>query len=190
MSHRVVLFCEDAAHESLARALVARLAREESVSVSIHVGSARFGISRVKRELRAFEQLLQRGSGLPDLLVILVDANAAGVASRRSEIEDAIDLASFPRAVVGVPDPMVECWYLADPASFAERFGRGPAAASAHDDKQRLIAALEDAGEIVVSGGAEFADEIVEAMDLYRAGRNAATLKSFIDDLSATLRQL
>lgn len=160
------------------------------MGVSIQVGSARFGISRLKRELRAFERLLQRSSGLPDLLVVLVDANTAGVASRRGEIDDAIDLASFPSAVAGVPDPAVECWYLADPASFAERFGKGPAGDGAHDCKQRLIAALEDAGEIVVSGGAEFADEIVEAMDLYRAGRNAATLKSFIDDLRGTLRQL
>jgi hypothetical protein len=38
-----------------------------------------------------------------------------------------------------------------------------------------------------MEGGMELADEIVEAMDLYRAGKNEPTLKRFADDLKAAL---
>ena len=37
---------------------------------------------------------------------------------------------------------------------------------------------------------AEFAEEIVEAMDLYRAGRAVASLGPFVDDLRGALKRL
>jgi len=190
MVRRVVLFCEDAAHEGWATALVMRLAHESGVEVSIQIGSNRAGIPRLKQELKAFERVLRRSAGLPDLLVILIDANAAGERARRDEIEGAIDVGGFPYVVVGVPDPHVECWYLADPGSFATRFGVQPAPPGDADCKRRLVKALEAAGEIVTGSGAEFAEDIVEAMDLYRAGRADASLKRFVEDLTAALRSL
>ncbi len=185
-----MLFCEDAAHEGWARALLSRLAREEGIDVSITIGSARFGIPRLKQELKGFDRALRRGSGLPDLLIILIDANDAGVSERRREIDGAIDLTDYPHAVVGVPDPHVECWYVADPPSFGERFGAAPSEGTVADCKERLVTALEEADEIVVSGGAEFADEIVDVMDLYRAGRGQAELKAFIDGVRGALKRL
>jgi hypothetical protein len=190
MARRVVLFCEDSAHESFATAIVGRLAREVGVDVSIQVGSSRAGIPRLKQELTAFARVLRRSSGLPDLLVILIDANAAGERARRDEIEGAIDIGGFPHVVVGVPDPHVECWYLADPVSFAEAFGPQPAPPGEADCKRRLVEALENADEIVTAGGAEFAEDIVNAMDLFRAGRAVASLKRFGDELTAALRSL
>jgi hypothetical protein len=189
MTRRVVLFCEDAAHESWARALLARIAREEDVQIDIQVGSASAGIPRLKRELRAFDRTLQRGSGLPDLLVVLIDANTSGIAARRTEIEDSIDLSEYPYIAIGTPDPHVECWYLAEPDGFAQRFGIRPDQPDA-TCKEFLVDALERAGEIVLAGGSEFADEIVDSMDLYRAGQRQTTLKRFIDDLRAALRSL
>jgi len=98
MARRVDLFCEDAAHESWGRAVVRRVAFEEGVDLTIQVGTARLGIPRLIRELRAFARLLEVGSGLPDLLLILVDGNLAGAAQRRREIAEAIHLRSFPHA--------------------------------------------------------------------------------------------
>jgi len=46
------------------------------------------------------------------------------------------------------------------------------------------------AGEVVTGGGAEFADETVEVMDLYRAGHADRGLKRFLDEVSYALRQL
>jgi hypothetical protein len=189
---RVDLFCEDAAHESFSRALVQRVAREEGVEVTIRVVSARFGIPRLERELRAFGRLLAGSSGLPDLLVMMVDGNSEGPAARRARVESVIDLAAFPHHAIGTPDPCVERWFLADPVSFAELFGPVRPVESQDGDgwKTALVGSLSDAGEIVTGGGAEFADDVVDAMDLYRAGREAQTLRRFTQDVRLALRQV
>jgi len=169
------------------------LADDEHADVTIQVATARFGVGRLKRELKAYERLLNREGGLPDLLVVIVDANLVGVAARRAEIEQAIDLNAIPAVALGVPDPCVERWLLADPESFSSRFGEEPelpGTTDCNDWKVALVEALERAGEIVTGGGGEFADEIVEVMDLYRAGKATRSLKLFTEDLRAALKRL
>ncbi len=193
MNLRVELFCEDSAHESCARALVQRVARETDTPVSIRTASASSGIGRLKHELRAFQSLISRRAGTPDLLVVIIDANAVGPAARRVEIEQLLDPSVFPQVVIGTPDPCVEHWMLADPVSFAQTFGVQPATGRVNnrkDWKTRLTSALEEAGQIVLQGGAELADEIIQPMDLYRAGRTEPTLLTFTDDLRHALRRL
>jgi hypothetical protein len=189
----VELFCEDSAHESCARALVTRIAREGELDVSIRTGTATAGIPRLKQELRAYQTMVRLRAGTPHLLVILIDSNAAGPASRRSEIEGLLDDAVFPEVVIGTPNPCVERWLLADPASFSATFGVQPKIGRANTRrawKHRLVEALEAAGQVVVQGGAEFAEEIIEPMDLYHAGQSDPTIQTFADDLRATFRRL
>lgn len=193
MACRIALFCEDAAHETFGRALILRCAAEAGVSVTLTVPTARFGIPRLKTELAAYQSVVHRTGGTPDLLVVLVDANDVGVSSRKAEVAGALDPTVLPAWIIGVPDPYVERWMLADPTSFTELFGRQPDVGAVNDRfawKHRLMAALEESGEIVTQGGAEFADEIVAAMDLYRAGRAASSLNLFVSDLKAALRHL
>jgi hypothetical protein len=193
MTTRVELFCEDSAHESCARALVERIAAELNTDVSIHTATAGWGLGRLKQELRAFQSLMSRSSGTPHILVILVDANEVGPAVRRSEIEQIIDPSVFPEVVIGTPNPYVERWLLADPASFAATFGVEPTtgkATSRHTWKDRLLEALENAGVIVIQGGSELAEEIFENMDFYRAGKADQTIQSFTDDLRHALTRL
>lgn len=193
MTRRVELFCEDSAHESCARALVERVAGEVGLSASLHTATASSGVGRLKRELRAFQTLAARRSGTPDLLVILVDANAVGPSARREEIEEILDTRVFPRHVIGTPNPCVERWLLADPTSFAQTFGVQPAIAKTTDRnawKTRLAEVLEAAGQIVVQGGAELSEEIIEPMDFYRAGKSDPTIRDFADALRAALRRL
>lgn len=193
MPFRIDLFCEDAAHEAFGRALIERCAVEERSSVTVNVPTARFGIPRLKRELAAFQSVLRRASGAPDLLVVMVDANDVGVPGRRREVAQALDEALFPEVVIAVPDPYVERWFLADPMSFREHFGEAPAVApprSRIDWKGQLVKALEEAGEIVTQGGAEFADDIVHVMDLSRAGHAVSSLGTFVADVRAALRRL
>lgn len=178
---------------TLDAALISRCAADTGVSVTLTVPTARFGIPRLKAEIAAYQSVIQRTGGTPDLLVVLVDANNVGVSSRKTEVESALDPTLLPAWVIGVPDPYVERWMLADPTSFAELFGRQPDLGAVNDRlewKHRLITALEVSGEIVTQGGAEFADEIVAAMDLYRAGRVAPSLNLFVSDLGAALRRL
>jgi hypothetical protein len=122
----VCLFCEDSAHESCARALINRAAAELGIAVSIRIGAARFGIPRLRQELRAFQTMVARSGGTPDILVVMIDANAAGPNSRRREVEALIDNAVVPRTVIGTPDPWVERWLLADPESFTSLFDQQP----------------------------------------------------------------
>lgn len=124
---------------------------------------------------------------------MIVDANAVGPQARHREVEAMIDPTVVPAHVIGTPDPSVERWLLADPASFAGRFGVQPMTGRTSDRqalKQRLLTALEDSGRIVTQGGAEYADEVVAAMDLIRAGRAEPTLGAFVSDVRAALRRL
>jgi hypothetical protein len=193
VSLRVDLFCEDSAHEACARVLVARAAANEAVEVSLRIASAQCGIPRLRRELRAFQEVVQRTAGSPDVLVILVDANRVGPGTRRREVIDIVDAAVFPEVVIGTPDPCVERWLLADAVSFTATFGVEPVVSQPRDPrawKRRLEEALTSAGEIVTQGGAEFAEEIFAPMDLYRAGRTVPTIADFIGDLRAAFRRL
>lgn len=193
MALTIELFCEDAAHEEFGRALVRRCASEADVDVDITVGTARFGIPRLKSVLAGRQAVLRRAGGVPDILLVLVDANDVGVTARRHEVVSVIDPTLIPAVVIGVSDPYVERWYLADPVAFAAQFGIEPdirGAQGHHGWKHALANSLEATGAILTQGGAEFAVEIVDGMDLYRAGQNAATLGTLTTDLRATLRQL
>jgi hypothetical protein len=99
----------------------------------------------------------------------------------------------FPYHVIGTPDPCVERWLLADVVSFTKTFGVQPTIGASSDRsvwKTRLISALETAGQIVVQGGSELAEEIIGPMDFYRAGNADPTIRTFTDDLRSALRQL
>ncbi|HEY5816069.1 MAG TPA: hypothetical protein VIS95_06990 [Solirubrobacterales bacterium] len=145
----------------------------------------------MQRELRAYTETVRHRSGTPDLLVVLADGNAVGPNARRSEI-DGLELGEvFPVWIVGVPDPCVEAWLLADSGALKDAFGQSPPSpipTGSDGLKQYLKSYLEESGEIVTQGGVEFADEIVAAMNLYRAGKNESTLKRFFDDLRAAMK--
>lgn len=53
-----------------------------------------------------------------------------------------------------------------------------------------LSKAIVDAGHPNTLGGIEFAQELVASMDLYRAAKNEASLKHFLDDTIAHLKTL
>lgn len=192
MTVQVDLFCEDAAHEAIARAIAERLAKEEAIEISIRVGSARAGVGRLMQELRAFAEATRRQSGAPDVLVVLIDSNSDGPTVRRNQIATANLDRVFPLHVVGTPDPCVEAWLLADGGTLARLYSPAPSSAPTADCdelKRRLKASLVGAGEIVVQGGAEFAGEIIEAIDLYTAGQAEPTLKRFLEDLRVAFRR-
>lgn len=193
MSLGVGLFCEDSAHESCARALVHRIAREAAVEATIRTGTATAGVGRLKHELRGFQAMVANRGGVPDVLVVLIDANAVGPRGRLDEVNGLLDRSVFPEVVVGTPDPCIERWLLADPVSFAERFGVQPSLRPVRERpgwKARLVDTLEQADEIVVQGGAEFAEEIFGVMDFYRAGNADPTIRTFTDELRRALRRL
>ena len=193
----VDVFVEDRAHEAFLVPLLLRIAKEEEVPVSARVRSARGGHSRAITELKLYQDLVTRGvagTTYPDLLIVGIDGNCSTFAKARQAIEDAIHTSLSNRLVVASPDPHVERWYLADPESFNTVVGQRPIVGKkkcARDHYKRvLVKSVLQAGHPATLGGIEFGSELVDGMDLYRAGRGDHSLKAFLDDLRGKLRLL
>ncbi len=190
----VDLFVEDRAHEEFLKPLLLRIAREEKVAVEVRVRSARGGHARAIEEFRLLQRLIQKGAeAVPNLVVVGIDGNCVTFAKKRDEIRDATGAAFQNSVTAACPDPHVERWYLADPDSFQAVVGHRPAVGKkkcVRDDYKGVLAnAVRQAGHPPTLGGIEFASELVAAMDIYRAGQNDHSLRAFVDDFRAKLRQ-
>lgn len=190
----ITLFCEDRGHEQFVRSVVQRLAGEQSIRPVLRAINARGGEGRARAEFRTWQRTFLTGSGTPDLLVLVIDGNCHGWSATKSELDDDVDTTLIPRHVVGCPDPHIERWYMADPQTFRQVVGVAPGADPGKCErelyKQIVEEAVRRAQLPLLTGIADLAPDLVEAMDLYRAGKNQASLKSFFDDLRNALRQI
>lgn len=192
----VHLFAEDRAHEEFLRALLTRLARQEKREIELRVYAARGGHGRALAELAAYQSIYLKGASqepLPDLVFVAIDANCQRFAQARQAVAAVLKPPFEDRAVIACPDPHIECWYLADPESFAQVVGRQPQPSRKKCERDRyksiLDKAIRDAGHPPTLGGIEFARELVEAMDFFRAGKADSSLKHFLDESVKRLRQ-
>ena len=193
----VGIFAEDQAHKRLLLPLIQRLAREEKVTVRLHVYSATGGHSRVMDEFRLHQRLLERvhnGDRVQDFLVVGIDGNCETWAKVRQRILEETRAPFSERVVVACPDPHIEHWYLVDSAAFKAVVGREPRMSRrkcARDYyKQILSRTVREAGHPSVLGGLEFAAELAEEMNFFRAGKKSSSLKAFVDDCRSKLQLL
>ena len=193
----VDIFVEDHAHEAFLVPMLRRIAQEEKVVVTPRVRSGRGGHGRAFTELKLYQDLVQKGAAgttKPDVLIAGIDGNCSTFARAKKAIVAATHAPFSDRLVVACPDPHVERWYLADPESFKDVVGHRPTIARkkcARDYyKDALAKVVRKAGHPATLGGIEFAQELVDSMDLYRAGENERSLKAFVDDLRGRLRTL
>jgi hypothetical protein len=193
----VDIFVEDRAHEAFLVPMLQRIAREEDLVVSSRVRSARGGHGRAIAELKLYQQIVETGMpgfSPPDLLLAGIDGNCSTFAKAKKAIEGATHVPFSDRLVAACPDPHVERWYLADPESVKEVVGLRPTIAKkkcVRDYYKHALAKLvSKAGHPATLGGIEFAQELVERMDLYQAGKNERSLKAFVGDLRARLKTL
>lgn len=148
-------------------------------------------------ELEAFQEAVRTGSlgfTVPDLLVVARDANCSKFAKAYKEVDGKIDRAVFPEAVIACPDPHVERWFMADPSTFKQVVGAEvrPGTRKCTQDlyKAKLAGAVARAEIPSTLGGVEFAHDLVNAMDLYRAGKREPSLKHFVSDLTEAAKRL
>lgn len=193
----VDLFAEDRAHEELFKAMLSRIAGEQGQPIAVRVRSARGGHPRVLEELSLYQRSVLKAPdsmSMPDLLFIAIDANCKRWTKARTEIQQKIQDPFKERSVVACPDPHIERWYLADPDSFAQVVGVQPKIGRKKCERDRykaiLSKAIVDAGHPPTLGGIEFAQELVGAMNLYRAGRAERSLKHFLDETVARIRSI
>ena len=195
----VDLFVEDVAHEEFVGALTNRIAREEQVALSVQARSARGGHPRAMGEFRTYQTLVEKGalaSRIPDLVVVVIDGNCTTSGKKRAEIQKATRPRFLDRLVAGCPNPHVERWFLADPDSFHKVVGYRPVVGRENrrcerEHYKRLLAdAIRKGSQPATLGGIEFAAELVEAMNLHRAGRSDSSLRAFIGDLRSRFREI
>src|SRR5258705_6439032 len=136
----VLLFFEDAGHQSIIEPLVMRIASESHVVPILHRRTAAGGRSRVVSELRAFVRDRQAGvTPQFDLAVVATDSNCQGAKWRGiiEQILAPVTGAGTPPVVIVVPNPHVERWMLVDSHAFRTVFGRGCAAPDTKCEKDR-----------------------------------------------------
>lgn len=197
---QIVYFVEDRAQEGFIRALVDRVAREESfLPDHLHhdVRSARGG-SKVVAEFKEFAIDWERGGQvMPDLVVVAIDGNCMGHSEKVRELLASVRETNplRDRLAFAVPDPHIERWYLLDQRAFRAGVGGDPPELPDYKCqkdyyKGLLTKALRDSGIPSLLGGAEFGEGIVHNMDFTLiAGRNAGFAR-FLDDLRGLLKRL
>jgi len=199
MSSLVILdlFAEDRAHEEFLRAMIIRIAAEQERNLTVRVRSARGGHPRVLEELALYQTSVLKAPenlSMPDLVCVAIDGNCKRWNRARMDIERTIRTQFRQRAIIACPDPHIERWYLADPDSFAQVVGGRPRVGKRKCERGRyksiLAKAIVDAGHPNTLGGIEFAQELVAAMDFYRAGKNEASLKHFLDHTIGHMKSL
>jgi len=189
----IVLFAEDYGHEEFVKALVERLSRESDVPVKITPRNASGGHGKVVTEFQIFLRDLEHArAGLPDLLIVATDANCKRYAKRRREIDKINDkFRNF--TVYAIPDPHIERWLLLDSAAFKTVLGKGcdkPDKKCSRDRyKQLLLKAMQSAGVVPPLGGIEYAEDIVNAMDLQRMENANASFGKFLKDLQNKFKE-
>ena len=191
MTVDIALFGEDYAHRQVIGALVHRLARETGIEAQLDWKNAVQGHGRVVQALENYvKDLNNQGGPYPNLIVVATDANCHGLNQRTREIQRT-DV-SVPM-ITAIPDPHIERWLLLDGAAFRSVFGRGCNAPDLKCDRDRykelLIREILAASVTPTLDGIEFAEDIVQAMDIDRAAQVDPSLNRFVTDLRRIFRQ-
>ncbi len=191
----VHVWCEDRGHESVVAALAKAVAQDVGASLLIETKNGEGGAARAISEFKTWQRAVQKGSlgGVPDILIIVVDANGDGHVARRASLGQIVDTSFFPHVVFGCPDPHVEAWLLLDHGAFAAVTGSVPLAPrprAGEDYKGLFHASVAASGIPVLTGPMELAPDIIAAMDLSRASLADRSLARFLSELRSAIQRL
>ena len=181
----IALFVEDYAHRQVIGALVQRIAEECDIAIQLDWRNAVGGHGKVIAELNDYMRDLKRQGGpWPDLVVVATDANCKGLNERTREIGGREEPAPM---ILAIPDPHIERWLLLDGAAFKAVFGKGCDAPDQKCDrdryKQQLIKAIHATGTIPILGGIEYAEDIVQQININRVAQVDRSFRRFVEEL-------
>lgn len=192
----ISVFCEDSFHENFVGAMLRRFESEYRVGSSFRILSARGGLPKMAGEFGEFLRDIGRGRlPRPDLVLVVVDANCLGYNERKQIMGRALE--AYPQfqqiVAYAIPDPHIERWMLVDEAAFRLVFRRGctlPASKCAKDEYKRLLLKeIRASGIEPILGGQEYAEDIVNAMNLSQAEIREPSLGLFLKSLKALFNQ-
>lgn len=188
----ISLFGEDAGHEVVLKALLARLSRHYNVQARVRTLSATGGITRVHHEFGVYLKDIDRGKvSVPDMIVVATDSNCKGYNERRQEMQRVVDPHPALSAIVvyAIPDPHIERWLLVDAVAFRSVLGRGcnlPQHKCQKDYyKQLLVREVQEADVKPILGGLEYAEDIIDAMNLVAVEASDPSLQKLLRELRA-----
>jgi hypothetical protein len=199
---KIIYFLEDRAQDGFIKAIVERIAKEESIPTSsliTDIRSSKRGGSRCVKEFKVFIKDSEKtGTENVDFLVVAIDGNRKGYRDRIRELEKHIkpDHPFKNRVIYAVPDPHIERWYITDQRAFKDgvKIDKAPDLPPYKPKKdyykQVINRALKDSGVDSSLGGAEYAERIVEKIDLDLLGKQNAGFQTFIEDLRRAFRQM
>ena len=181
----IALFVEDHAHRQVIGALVQRIAEESDIAIQLDWRNAVGGHGKVIAELNDYMRDLRRQGGpWPDLIIVATDANCKGINERTREIGGRDEPAPM---ILAIPDPHIERWLLLDGAAFKAVFGKGCDAPDQKCDrnryKQRLIEAIHATGTMPILGGIEYAEDIVQQININRITQVDRSFRRFVEEL-------
>jgi len=185
---RVILFAEDYAHETFISALVNKMANDTGINLDFAVRSARGGHGKAVSEFASYlKTLAYEREGLPDLVIVAIDANCKSYLECKAEIEKINQQYNY-LSICAIPDPHIERWLLIDSSAFKSVLGQGCDAPDQKCEKDRykklLYEAVAATGITPLLGGIEYAQDIVNNMDIQRAMKADVSFKKFIADLN------
>jgi hypothetical protein len=190
---RILMFVEDYAHEGFIGGLVRRVASDMGLEAEVSVRTTRGGHGKTITELGKFvRDVADSREGIPDVLVVAVDANCHGYAHCRREIEKVAGCYAH-LLVCAIPDPHIERWYLADASAFKQVLGRGCSAPDCKCDRGRykdlLRRAVLDSGINAPLRGVEYGEELASNVALRNLAQRDRAMAAFVKELSGLLRQ-
>jgi hypothetical protein len=190
---QVDLFCEDEAHDAFLRGLVIRLCKEYNRRPRLGQRKPLGGHGRVLNELKLYNRAVEKGfEEIPDILVVGIDANCSGFNQAKNAVSSCLGTEAASFSVLATPDPHVEKWFFLDPNAFRSVVGSSPSISwnkcERYYYKNALKQACREAGQPTTLDGIEFAEEIIQNMDLYRAGQKDNGFRILVSDLSAALK--
>lgn len=186
--HKVILFAEDYAHETFISALVNKLANESGINLDFIARSARGGHGKAVSEFASYiRSLPYEREGLPDLIIVAIDANCKNYLERKEEIEKVNQQYNY-LTISAIPEPHIERWLLIDSSAFKAVLGQGCNAPDQKCEKDRykklLYEAVAATGITPLLGGIEYAQDIVNNMNIQRAMNADVSFKKFTTDLN------
>jgi len=197
---RILYFLEDRAQEGFIKALVNRIAQDESIplnSLKHDVRSARDGSRAITEFKRFMKDTMQSRSSDVDLLVVGIDGNCKEHRDQIRQLEQHIrgEHPLRDRVVYAVPNPHIERWYMMDQRAFKNGVGVDrspdmPPYKCKRDYYKRLLrGTLAELNVGSLLGGAEYAESIVASITSLDSLRSQnAGFQTFVDGLRAFFR--
>ena len=187
----ISLFAEDRGHEIVLKTMVECVLASYEVQAKIRLVSVRGGFGRVQAELEQYvKDLLSYDCGLPDLIIVATDANCRGANARRKTFQKVVEPIQA-QTIYAIPDPHIERWLLRDPAAFKAVLGTPCPTVRQKCDRDRykklLIDSVRDAGVAPMIGGLEYAEDIINNMELSPASDDR-DFGDFLQELHARAR--